>query len=327
MARQGFSFLVSPDSALMKEELERQIKDWPHAKREVFWGDEEPPKSFWESLQQPGLFADKRVLVVRQAENWAPAIWKSLSQILARSAEHIWPFFCLEVSVEKGSFKIPAHIKNASCFQFASKQGWVWYGEGLGKHAQDFVKSHAARLGLSIPSDLLGRLCGSTPPDAQSLLNELQKLALLAKDGKVTLDIMPDGSASLESDAFKLINQIWGNNLPAVWKEVSNDVEGNLLFFVIALLSRELRLLWQILQGENPRVYQFQQKKALATKLGFSGLARGFAALAEAEWQVKSGRFSPAQALEVLVMTFGRLASGSSDHASPLANCHRLVNL
>lgn len=310
MARPGFSFLVCPDSAIFKEELERQTSAHANGwKRDIFWGDEEPGPKFWESLQQVGLFAENRVIVVRQAESWPAPVWKSISQALGHELSHVWPFFCLEVAFEKGKAKIPAMIQKTRCFALAEKKGWVWSSPGLGSGIASFVKAHAKKLRLVFANEELSEFCANIQPDASAILNELQKLALVAPDGKIARELLPQSAASLESDAFGLLRKLAANDLSGVWAEIAKDTDGSLLFFLIALVARELRLLWQINAGENPRIYpgEAQRKRALAKSLGVSGIARGLAALADAEWQVKSGRQTPAQTLELLCVQMDML--------------------
>ncbi len=303
MTRPGFSFLVCPDVTLLKEELDRQTKaaasGW---KRLVFWGDEEPGAQFWESLQQVGLFAENRVLVVRQADAWPAAVWKGLSRALSQKLDHVWPIFCLEVDFEKGKFKIPAHIQKSPCHIYAEKQGWIWSSQGIGQNMASFVRSHAKKLGLVFTPADFSLFCERVPPVAQTVINELEKLALLADNGNVTTAILPENSASRENDAFGLIRKLQMGDLPGSWQEIARDTDGSLLFFLLALLAREFRILWQIASGEQPylRPSEAKAKNTLARKLGKSGLASGFACLADAEWQVKSGRQRPEQTLQYL---------------------------
>lgn len=310
MKKPGFSFLVCPDATLIKEEMERQLAPvaigW---KRQTFWGDEEPAPQFWEALQLVGLFAENRLVIARQANLWPAAVWKELSQALGRQPEHVWPFFWLEVEYEKGKYKIPAHIQKSQCFVTAEKKGWVWRSQGLGSSMAAFVREHAKKLNLTFTPADFNAFCAAVPPDACGALNELRKLELLADDGRVAHEHLPVSEASLENDAFGLIRKLIAGNLQGAWGDIAADSDGGLLFFLIALLARELRALWQIEAGENPRMYpgDAKQKRALAKQLGFNGIARGFAALADAEWKVKSGRLRPGQALESLCVAMIRL--------------------
>ena len=113
-------------------------------------------------------------------------------------------------------------------------------------------------------------------------------------------------------------------DLAGVWRELARSDDGDrLLFSLLALLAREWRLLWEILAGEEPRLHPSDAsfKRALAQRLGTAGLAQGFAALADAEWQVKSGRRSPSQSLESLAAAMTALcAPPRRDHSRSLGD-------
>ena len=72
------------------------------------------------------------------------------------------------------------------------------------------------------------------------------------------------------------------------------------LFYLLAMLQREARQLWQLAAGETVRLNPSDQqaKEQTASRLG---LARLWDAMHTAELSVKSGRRSPAQALDALM--------------------------
>lgn len=319
MARPGFSFLVCGDSTLLKEELERQASAWPEASRTVFWGDEEPGDAFFGSLQQTGLFAERRLVIVRQSELWPAAVWKNISQALARPQEGIWPFFCLEAGYEKGKHKIPAHVQKCAAFTFADKKKWVWRDPGLAQNKQAYAKDLAQKMGLVFGSGDFAAFCAALPADACAISNELAKLALLAPDGKLSRDMLPPTSESLESDAFGLIRKLAANDLSGVWQELDRDSDGGLLFFLIALLAREFRTLWQIACGKTPpmRPSDASRMKGLAKKMGFTGITAGFTAILDAEWNVKSGKMTPQQSLENLCAQAADIFAGKGAYPLP----------
>lgn len=319
MAQPGFSFLVCADSALLREELERQASAWPGASRVVFWGDEEPGDAFWGSLQQAGLFAKRRIIIVRQGELWSAAIWKSISQALGRPQDGIWPFFCLEVGFEKGKHKIPAHIQKCAAFAFAEKKKWIWRHQGLARDKQAYARKLAQEYGLNFNQEDLAAFCAALPPDASAIGNEMAKLSLLAKDGKPTRDLLPPTSESLESDAFGLIRRLATNDIAGAWQELERDGDGSLLFFVIALLAREFRNLWQLAAGESPPMHPAEatRMRSLAKKMGFPGIASGFSAVVDAEWNVKSGKMNPQQALEFLCVAAADIFAAKGAHPLP----------
>lgn len=309
--------------------MERLLAAFPPAsgqwERHVYWGDEEPSPRFWEQLTLQGLFGAPRVLVVRQAQLWPAAVWKKVSHALARPSEQCWPFFCMEVAWDKGQPKIPAHIAKLRCMAFADREGWIWRQDGLNERA---VKKHVLQrsneLGLRFEQDALEQFCVSVPPDAQAIENELRKLLLLRNatqqaegdpaQGRVTLAMTATASWSPECNVFDCIRHMEAGNLAAVWKELARSQDwDSLLFSLVALLARELRLLWQLWAGEKARVHPNEAafKKQLAARLGPAVLAEGFSTVMDAELQVKSGRRSPGQSLEYLAARMTALFGGA----------------
>ncbi|WP_165069049.1 DNA polymerase III subunit delta [Desulfovibrio sp. ZJ200] len=334
-SKPGFTFLVCPDSQLLRTYLREQLAAFPPAsgqwERHVYWGDEEPPPRFWEQLALPGLFGTARALVVRQAQLWPAAVWKNVSQALGRPSTQCWPFFCLEVNWEKGQPKIPAHIAKLRCMGFADRQGWIWRHEGLTERGiKRHVQQRAAALQLSFEPDALEQFCAAVPPDALAIENELQKLTLLRNAGGVrspedtatgnapalktiTTAMTSTGSWSPECNIFACIRHMEAGNLAAVWKELARSRDNDsLLFSLLALLAREMRLLWQTWAGEKVRLHPSEAgfKRQLALRLGPRGLAESMAAIMDAEWQVKSGRRTPEQSLEFLAARLTCLFAG-----------------
>lgn len=327
-ARPGFSFLVCPDGQLLRAQMERLLAAFPPAsgqwERHVYWGDEEPSPRFWEQLTLQGLFGAPRVLVVRQAQLWPAAVWKKVSHALARPSEQCWPFFCMEVAWDKGQPKIPAHIAKLRCMAFADREGWIWRQDGLNERAvKKHVLQRSSELGLRFEQDALEQFCVSVPPDAQAIENELRKLLLLRnatqqtdggpEPGRVTLAMTATASWSPECNVFDCIRHMEAGNLAAVWKELARSQDwDSLLFSLVALLARELRLLWQLWAGEKARVHPNEAafKRQLAARLGPTALAEGFSTVMDAELQVKSGRRSPGQSLEYLATAMTALFAG-----------------
>lgn len=315
--RPGFSFFVSPDGYMLRSALDEALAAWPSERgvweRHVFWGDEEPAPRFWELLSLEELFGASRALVVRQAQLWPAAVWKKLSRAVARPSARVWPLFCLEGEWERRRPKIPAHITRLRCFAFADERGWVWRGEGLGERDLGrHVRARARALGLSFEQDALEQFCASVPPDGLAIENELRKLLLMADRATVTTAMTATAGWSPECNVFACIRQMERGDLAGVWRELARSEDDDRLFFsLLALLAREWRLLWQILAGEDVRLHPSDAafKRTLAQRLGAAGLARGFAALADAEWQVKSGRRSPAQALESVAVEVAALCA------------------
>ena len=307
----GFYFCLCPDSTLAREHVDGLLKRVNAVGREreirTFWADEGLDGRFWEALTMQGLTERPRALLVRGAQTLTAEGWKKLSAVLATPRPDILPVFFLESLWEKGQPKLPAHIAKLRCLEFADKQGWVWRSAGLDARAlRKHVQQRAAALELRLTPDALDALCAVVTPDAAAVRGVLEQLALASGDGEVGVELVRNMAESApEVIIFEFIRHLQSGNSAAVWRTLLREGDGgeSLLFPLLALLTREARLLWQIQAGEN--VWLPQQtanlKRSLASRLGTSGLANLFAALMEAEWAVKSGRRQPLQALEELV--------------------------
>ena len=314
--RPAFSFLACSDSALLLEQIEILLNQFPPSQgaweRAVFWADEPPPAEFWDSLEQNSLFVTRKAVIVRNAQEWPAQVWKNLSASLSSVKEDIWPILCLEGAFEKNSPKIPQAILKSACYIHAEKKGWVWKKapltlSSLGAYAREKAK----RKGLVFTPAALQLFCESILPNASCVSNEIEKLSLQSPDGNINEDMLTLNGVSLEADAFSCVRLLMEGNLPAVWREIARSDSSSLLFFLISLLSREFRLYWQILMGESPRMYpgEAAKKQSQARKMGLEKLARAFASLAEAEWQVKSGKLAPEQSLHKLVVNLSELCA------------------
>ncbi len=318
-SRPPFSILVCQDYGLLREHYENLLASFPPPtgswQRHVFWGDEEQDQKFWDMLSQIGLFGDSRVLLLRNAQEWNAESWRRLSAALAATPDFTWPIICLEVDWEKGKYKIPAHVSKTRCMTYATGKGWVATIPPLaGAALQSYVKKKAARLGLTFQGNALSIFCSTINPDAISIDNTLQKLALSSPDGQIDHNCIGEDYSSPESDAFACIKKLQRGDLAGAWRDIGSANASELLFFLIALLAREFRTLWQLNTGQNPWLHPSDAafKRDLAMKIGLKGVSAGFCALADAEWQVKSGRQSPEQALEALAVTVaGIFCNGS----------------
>lgn len=316
MEHPGYSILVCSDPEILREKLAELLENSGPWERAVFWGDEDPSPAFWECLVQQGLFATNRAVIVRNAQNWSAGVWQKLSHAMTRAFSSIWPFFCLEGSWEKRKPSVPAWIVKQDCYQLADKRGWIWLQPPLqGADLKQFITRHSRKLQLKWEPAALAEFSSMVRPDASLIKNELGRLALVANGQPVTSQLLCADSGNLENNAFVCVRNILAGNLEGAWKEMGDG--NSMLFFLLALLERELRILWDIQAGNPVRLYPQEAglKKALAQRLGFPGISQGLVALAEAEWQVKSGQATTDQALEWLVCNLAMLF-GSPERVS-----------
>lgn len=304
--RPGFTFCICPDGKLLRQQVEELLAAFPEAGRErhVFWGDEDLTPKFWETLTLQGLFSASKVMLVRNAHALPAEVWKRLSASLSRPNPQTWPLFCLEVAWEKGQPKIPAHIAKLPCFTFADSKDWVWRSPGLEPRSmRRHIQQRAKALGLELEAGCADILAETLPTDASAVDAELGKLQLLADGRPLTQEQARSVSASGEFNIFAFLRQLQSGQTATVWKSIlAEQAKGEEpLFYLLALLQREARQLWQALAGEQVRGPSDQAKQQTASRLGVTGLCRLWDAMHAAELAVKSGRRSPPQALDALM--------------------------
>lgn len=311
----GFFFCVCPDASLLRDWMERELLD-PLASGSAsapdiqnFWADEGLDRRFWDGLTLLGMDGRKRVLVVRGAHLLPADVWKKLSAALGTPRSGVLPIFCMECPWEKGQPKLPAHVGKLKCLAFADKKGWVWRSAGLdARSMRPFIQKQAQALGLRMAPEALNSLSEMLIPDASAIQGVLEQLSLASPDGTVGMDLVRQMTEfTPEAVIFDFIRQLENGNARAVWKTLLREGDGgeSLLFPLLTLMAREARILWQMNAGEKVFVPQHveAEKRRLAAKLGFEGLARLFGALQKAELSVKSGARQPLQAMEELAAT------------------------
>lgn len=308
MERPQFNFLIANDSKLLRDEIQNIQKqfqaDSEKWRRKVFWGDELEPDAFWNSLRQQNLFSEASLVILRHANDLNAAFWKTLSSVLASPSRDVWPVICIEVDYEKNRFKVPAHIQKSRCFQYAAKKGWLreippLSGLKLRKYVEKIMKS----VNLELNRNTLEAFCETVEPDAAAIENEALKFSLLQASGLAPEELLANQSSWLESGIFTSLGSIEKGDLSAITAQTSEIDKSAFIFPLLALLARELRLLWQLEHNEAPpiRPAEAQFKKDLARRLGSEAIAEGFALLADCEYQIKSGRQTPEQTLDFLV--------------------------
>jgi len=320
MTRPGFSFLVCPDSELIRRRIRGMLEGSEYSRR-VYWGDEELPPAFWQDMTSQGLFGGSAAVILRRAEALPAQTLAQLSPLLAGFNPAAWPILCVECAWEKGRPKLPATLKKQKFWTFAEKKKWLWESPGLTeKSLPDYIRDWAAERGLSVRPEALQTLARCLPPDAAAVDNELAKLAL-SLDGRA--EIGPDDLSLVASEAsmdyFGLLEALIGGRLSlSLWREILRERAGNdgLLFPLLAGLTREARGMWQILHGEAAGMpdWLLRKKEGAARRAGPARTAAILALALDAEHGVKSGEQTEHQALERLV---GGLAALFAAPAGP----------
>ena len=132
MTRQGFSFLVCADPELLKDRVDELLEGHGFAVR-IFWGDEELPDRFWQTLTVPSMMGPPNAVVLRRAQDQNDEFWSRMGALLAMARPSVWPIFCLEGEWKSGKSSVPKTVSKGKYWDAAQKRGWVWEHPGLSR--------------------------------------------------------------------------------------------------------------------------------------------------------------------------------------------------
>lgn len=316
MNRQGFSFLVCSDPELLKDRIGELLEGQGFAVR-TFWGDEDLPDRYWQTLTIPSMMGPPNAVVLRRAQDQDEEFWSRMESLLAMARPKVWPMFCLEGEWKSGKSNTSKTITRHKCWTAALKRGWIWEHPGLSRATiGQELDRFASRHGLAFAPGVKKALAESLPLSTIALRGELEKILLLAGEEKT---IQPAHLTALEvEEAFDIFSFLRSLQTPAgrrnAWDRLLNDPAmsgGDMVFPVSSLMVREARQLWQLLHGEDSKVQLYPglktEKKRLAQRLGAARIGRFWDIVLQADTDIKTGRLKPAQAMENLVKEAARL--------------------
>jgi DNA polymerase III subunit delta len=184
MTRQGFSFLVCADPELLKDRVGELLEGQGFAVR-TFWGDEDLPPRYWQSLTVPSMMGPPNAVVLRRAQDQDDEFWSRMEPLLAMARPSVWPMFCLEGEWKSGKPNPPKTVTKGRYWAAAQKRGWIWEHPGLsratiGRELDRF----AARNNLTFASGVKKILAESLPLSTIALRGELEKIVLLAGEAR-----------------------------------------------------------------------------------------------------------------------------------------------
>lgn len=319
--RPPFYFCISPDAWLIQERIRSLVEAAGCGKwtRLFFWGDEALGHSFWAALTMPGLLSvlgSGRILVLRRAHLLPVKTLGDMEPLLRVAKPDLWVFLCLEGEWKSTAPAVPATVSKQPYFKAAKERGWLWQSPGVTeKNLKELILKWAGERGIAFAPGVLETLAGMLPLDGAGLRCELEKLDLLLGDRRLVAgqDLGLLGDQALMNNFAFLRSVLDGSADLATWRTVLAEQAASgtgLLMPFLGLLQRELRIMWQLLAGEDGNVALHpgakQEKKRFAARLGEDGLTAMLDMVFRAELDLKTGRKDAEQILESLVATLSR---------------------
>ncbi len=312
-----FSFILSEDSSLLLQRADEVAQSFyalhsssaTKKARHVYWGNDGLLSDFWQKLTIQSLLPQVDFFLIRNAEKLDADTWKKLTENLGTIREDAFVALAIESAWEKGKPKLPALISGQKCYTFAEKKDWVIRLAPLNDGTKNaYIKKGLQKRKLTTQAELFEKLVHILPPNASSIENALDQLLLACESNENReiqeryLEIL--APASTELLLFDYLNRIESNNVLTLWKKLLLEAKADeVLFGFIALMTREARQLWQLLSSDKASVPPFLigKKTAMAKKLGKAKILQIFLLCREAEWSLKSGKKTEAQAMESLL--------------------------
>ncbi len=311
----AFFFLVCPDADLLLETARSLVPN--DSPLQSFWAETPLPERYWQALTVLPFGVPGCGVLLRHAELALAEDWERLDRLLRRGRAGIVPLFALEGEWDKKRPHLPKAVTGSKCFAAAKKRQWIWESPGLDARAALAVaEQELQRSGKTLSPEARRLLEKRLPGRLAAIRTEMAKVALAAGDSpQVTPQHLEVLVGEDHWDVFALIQAaLTPAKRLALWRQLRHDPQmasGDSVFLVLALLRREARILWSLARGETPAdkvpAWALNAKQGLAKCLGPASIAHIFSLLAEAETAIKSGRSSPAQALEWLLHHISQL--------------------
>ncbi len=309
----GFYFCHCPDVQLAKEYMEEYISsfgnEWIKAERHTFWVDDLLSNKFFIALDEVSFEIKKKIFFIRDTHELNAEIWKRLSLALGKPREDVFPIFFINNTLDKGKLKLPVLIQKQKCFEFAKKQKWYFESIGITEKnfAQILLKEAKQKYDLSLSNDIIHILQNTLSPDYNSINNVLAQLYLFSENGEININVVAQlTNYTPELGLFDIVKKIETGKAKEVWSFFIKEgriVEDSYLFAFIAIMAREMRLLWKIKANEptflNNQILNYKTK--IAQQLGFTYISKIISLLTFAEFSVKSGKKDPLETFEELL--------------------------
>lgn len=186
-----------------------------------------------------------------------------------------------------------------------------------GQALQNWIVSRVQARGGRISPRAAGALAGYAGDDLWMLAGEVEKLCVYAGERRIDVaDVEKLSSYAREASVFPMIDAVVEGRFPAAMQLMHELLaEGMAPQYLLVMLTRQYRLMVQALElggqaiplaqkrerlGVSPR-YPVDKLLRQSARYPMARLVRAYDKLLEADWGIKTGRWSDEMALDLLV--------------------------
>ena len=303
------------ETFLMEREMKRFIaalvpKDVADFNLDILYGGDRKGQEIAAAAQTLPMFAERRLVVVKRSEGLTEADHESLLEYLRNPS----PSTCLLFVGTKPDLRRKFFLELKKVGEL------VEFKPPYENQVPAFVTAEAAHAGTRIATEAVELLISLSGTNLQELASQIEKLAGYAGAGKtITLEAVREIASDTRADTvFNLANALGERSLGSALRKMQTVLrDGQAPIFVLNMLIRHFRQLWQLRELMARKVPPHEQGRALGMKSDYflPGLRKQaanftlpefrelFEHFFETDSALKSSRLKPAFILERLFMT------------------------
>jgi len=308
-------YFYGDETYLMEREVKRFIAalvptDVADFNLDVLYGADRKGQEIAAAAQTLPMFAERRLVVVKRSEGLAEADYEALAEYLRNPS----PTTCLLFVGKKPDLRRKFFLELKKVGEL------VEFKPPYENQLPAFVSAEAAHAGTRIAPEAVELLVSLSGTNLQELASQIEKLAGYVGAGKtITLEAVREIASDTRADTvFDLANALGEKNLgPALRKLQTVLRDGQAPLFVLNMLTRHFRQLWQLRELMARKVPPHEQGRAIGLRSDYflPGLRKQagnytlaefretFGRFYETDIALKSSRLKPSFILERLFMT------------------------
>src|SRR3989344_984072 len=264
---------------------------------------------FQKSIESHSMFEETKLVFVAGVFSAPDSLWVDLTELIEDkklSGEKDVVVLFYEKKAREGLAKKKKRfeylLKNSAAQEFIAPKGGrllVW------------IKTLAAKKTIAVGDEAIRELASRVGNDTVRLANELVKLALYKKGGRIEkADVSKLVTAEVTSDIFRTIDALARKDVALALKNLNDHWQaGDDPLQILGMFAYELRVLLTLKEslekggssGLNPFV--IQKNLAAAKSFSWEELLALHNALANADIAIKMGKKEPHEALEDFVLS------------------------